>query len=60
MPMANNPAAIWSGVVARAVAADDAPIPMKKTAIIPSRLHRSASQPAGIVKTAKATKPGVA
>ena len=35
-------------------------MPRKKITIIPSRLHLSASQPAGIAATPKAMKPGVA
>ena len=36
------------------------PMPIKKITIMPERLHRSASQPAGMAPAAKATKPGVA
>ena len=35
-------------------------MPMKNTLIMPSRLHLSASQPAGSANTPKAKKPGVA
>ncbi len=35
-------------------------MPMKNTLIMPSRLHLSASQPAGSENNPKAKKPGVA
>ena len=58
--MANSPMAISSGVPASAVSIEVAPMPMKKITIMPSRLHLSASQPAGMANTPKAMKPGVA
>ena len=45
---------------ARPVRIEATPIPIKKIAIMPERLQRSPSQPAGMAPTAKATKPGVA
>jgi hypothetical protein len=36
------------------------PEPMKNTTIMPSRLHLSASQPAGSANSPKAKKPGAA
>ena len=49
-----------SGVCAKPVATDASPMPTKNTTIMPSRLHLSASQPAGYEKTPNAKKPGVA
>jgi hypothetical protein len=49
-----------SGVCDIAVAIEDSPTPMKNTATMPSRLHLSASQPAGSENKPNAKKPGVA
>ena len=49
-----------NGESASAVAIEPAPMPTKKTTIMPSRLHLSAIHPAGIAQIPKATKPGVA
>ncbi len=43
------------GVLAIAVSKVLSPMPRKKIVIMPSRLHLSASQPAGIAQTPKAT-----
>ena len=59
-PTTNRPMPISSGVRANAVAIEATPMPMKNTLIMPSRLHLSASQPAGSANTPKAKKPGVA
>ena len=58
--MANNPTAMPMGVSASAVAMELAPMPVKKTTIMASRLHLSAIQPAGMAQIPKATNPGVA
>ena len=60
MPIASRPAPICQGVAAKLVAIAVRPMPMKKTHIMPSRLHLSASQPAGRAQTPKAKNPGVA
>ena len=49
-----------SGVCANPVATAASPMPMKNTTIMPSRLHLSASHPAGYENTPKAKKQGVA
>ena len=59
-PMMVSPAPICKGVPAKVVIAELAPMPRKKTTIMPSRLHLSASHPAGMAPTPKATKPGAA
>ena len=59
-PTTNRPSAISNGVRAKAVAIEAMPMPTKNTLIMPSRLHLSASQPAGSANTPKAKKPGVA
>ena len=59
-PTTNRPRPISKGVRAKAVAIEARPMPMKNTLIMPSRLHLSASQPAGSANRPKARKPGVA
>ena len=59
-PIANRPRPISKGVRENDVASEARPMPMKNVAIIPSRLHLSASHPAGSANTPKAKKPGVA
>ena len=58
--MTNRPMAISKGVRANAVAIEARPMPKKNTLIMPSRLHLSASQPAGSANRPNAKKPGVA
>ena len=59
-PTTNSPIPTSKGVRAKAVAMEARPMPTKNTLIMPSRLHLSASQPAGSANTPKAKKPGVA
>ena len=59
-PIRVRPSAICTGVFARLVNIELAPMPTKKMTIMPSRLHRSASQPAGMAQTPSPTKAGVA
>ena len=59
MPMRNRQPAICQRSWAKPVRAVVAPMPMKNTAIIVSRLQRSASQPAGRENAPKAMKPPV-
>ena len=58
-PTVNNQIAIWVGDWAVEAPIADKPIPMKKTLIMPSRLHLSASQPEGRENKPNATKPAV-
>ena len=60
MPTKNTAAPSCRGDCARAASMVAAPIPRKNTAIIPGRLHLSASQAAGIENTPNATNPAVA
>jgi hypothetical protein len=47
-------------VVAKPARIEAAPMPVKNTIIMPSRLHLSASQPAGTAPRPNITKQGVA
>ena len=60
IPMTNSPIPTCRGVAASPVAMEAAPMPVKKTTIIPSRCHLSASHPAGSENSPNARKPGVA
>jgi hypothetical protein len=55
-----QPEADLERVRANVVAIEAKPMPMKNTLIMPSRLHLSASQPAGRANRPKARNPGVA